>query len=86
MKKVLTGRDVEALIRRGRGLESIPEGILLTPTAKDAIKAAQARHKRGITSGEVTGGVTEEPMVPDYEFRWEPGRSEEHTSELQTQA
>ncbi len=83
MKKVLTGRDVEALIRGGRGLESIPEGVLLTPTAKDAIKAVQARHKRGITSGEGTGGVTEEPMVPDYEFRWEPGGDPRTPTEIQ---
>ena len=29
---------MESLLREGKGLESIPAGALLTPTAKDAIK------------------------------------------------
>ena len=46
MKKVITGRDVETLLREGKGLESIPEGVLLTPTAKDAIKEARGRRRK----------------------------------------
>ena len=50
MKKVFTGRDVEALIRAGKGVEAIPDGVLLTPTAKDAIKEAQSRRRREETT------------------------------------
>lgn len=89
MKKVITGRDVEALLREGRGLDSIPAGALLTPTAKDAIKEARTRRKRVVTGAAVRG----EPSVPDYEFRWEPGRDPQspeeiakffHSSEIET--
>lgn len=79
MKKVFTGRDVEALLRSGKGLDAIPAGVLLTPTAKDAIKAAQGRRKREITSGE----VSTEPSVPDYEFRWESGKDPQSAADIQ---
>ncbi|MHC4924173.1 MAG: class II aldolase/adducin family protein, partial [Planctomycetota bacterium] len=69
MKKVLTGKDVEALLREGKGVESIPDGVLLTPSAKDVIKEAGSRRRRDVTSG----AAVEEPSVPDYEFRWTPG-------------
>ena len=78
MKKVITGRDVEALLREGRGLESIPAGGLLTPTAKDAIKEAQTRRRRVVTSR--TASV--EPSVPDYEFRWETGNDPQSPEEI----
>ena len=78
MKKVITGRDVEALLREGRGLESIPAGVLLTPTAKDAIKEAQTRRRRVVTSR--TASV--EPSVPDYEFRWETGNDPQSPEEI----
>ena len=78
MKKVITGRDVEALLREGRGLDSIPAGVLLTPTAKDAIKEARTRRKRVVTAG----AVRVEPSVPDYEFRWKPGSDPQSPEEI----
>ncbi len=81
MKKVFTGRDVEALLRDGNGLESIPAGVLLTPTAKDAIKEAESRRRRGVTGGEVAAA---EPIVPDYEFRWDPGHDPQTPDEIQS--
>lgn len=79
MKKVFTGRDVEALIRAGKGVESIPKGVLLTPTAKDAIKEAATRRRREVTSGE----RVVEAIVPDYEFRWESGKDPQGAAEVQ---
>jgi L-fuculose-phosphate aldolase len=78
MKKVFTGRDVEALLREGKGVDAIPAGVLLTPTAKDAIKAAKSRRTREVTSGE----ATLEPMTPDYEFRWESGSDPQSAQEI----
>lgn len=78
MKKVFTGRDVEALLRAGKGIDSIPQGVLLTPTAKDAIKEAQSRKRRMVNSGEAAS----EPMVPDYEFRWQPGNDPQSPGDI----
>ena len=35
MKKVISARDVEDLLRRGGDLNSIPADALLTPSARD---------------------------------------------------
>ena len=78
MKKVITGRDVEALLREGRGLDSIPAGVLLTPTAKDVIKEAQTRRRRVVASRTSSA----EPGVPDYEFRWETGNDPQSPEEI----
>ncbi len=78
MKKVITGRDVETLLREGKELASIPAGALLTPTAKDAIKEARGRRRREVSSGEVLA----EPSVPDFEFRWEPGSDPQTPEEI----
>ena len=69
---------MESLLREGKGLESIPAGALLTPTAKDAIKEAQGRRRREVSSGE----TKVEPSVPDYEFRWEPGSDPQSPEEI----
>lgn len=69
---------MESLLREGKGLESIPAGALLTPTAKDAIKEAQGRRRREVSSGE----TKVEPSVPDYEFRWEPGSDPQTPEEI----
>ncbi len=46
MKKVLTAKDAEALLKQGKSASSIPEGVLLTPSAKDVLKAAAGRNRR----------------------------------------
>ena len=79
MKKVFTGKDVEALLRAGKGVESIPEGALLTPSAKDAIKEAGAQRRREVKSG----ATTVEPGVPDYEFRWTAGGDPQSAADIQ---
>ena len=69
---------METLLREGKGLESIPEGVLLTPTAKDAIKEARGRRRRQLNRVE----EQLEPSVPDYEFRWEPGSDPQTPEEI----
>ncbi|NNC90169.1 MAG: class II aldolase/adducin family protein [Akkermansiaceae bacterium] len=78
MKKVLTGKDVEALLRAGKGVDSIPDGVLLTPTAKDAIKEAGTRRRRESRSSV----ASDEPTVPDYEFRWNPGNDPQSPGDI----
>lgn len=41
MKKVISSRDVEDMLRRGVDLNSIPADALLTPSARDLIRDAQ---------------------------------------------
>lgn len=41
MRKVITGKDVEALLEQGKGLDAIPANALLTPTARDVIRTWQ---------------------------------------------
>ena len=79
MKRVYTGKDVENLLRQGKGVEAIPDGVLLTPSAKDAIKAAGARRQREVTSG----AAVAEPTVPDYEFSWLPGKDPQSPADIQ---
>ena len=78
MKKVFTGRDVEGLLREGKSVDSIPEGVILTPTAKDVIKESQSRQRR-VESSALEAVV---PSVPDYEFRWEPGSDPESPEQI----
>ena len=40
MKKVYTEKDIQSMLRAGTCLDTIPAGSVLTPSAKDAIKAA----------------------------------------------
>ncbi len=40
MKKVYTEKDIQNMLRAGTSLDTIPAGAVLTPSAKDAIRAA----------------------------------------------
>jgi len=80
MKKVLTAKDVEALLKQGKGPGAIPEGVLLTPSAKDVLKEAANRSQRQARAS--VGGTTAEPIVPDYEFRWTPGSDAKTPAEI----
>ena len=45
MKKVITGKDIQDMIRQGQSLDSIPAGSIITPSAKDAINSHKANDK-----------------------------------------
>ncbi|MGE9270243.1 MAG: class II aldolase/adducin family protein [Verrucomicrobiales bacterium] len=78
MKKVFTGKDVEALLAAGKGLNDIPSGVLLTPSAKDAIRTAKSAPKASTTAAPVG-----EPILPDYEYHWSPGTDPKTPAEIQ---
>ncbi|MFT3781311.1 MAG: class II aldolase/adducin family protein [Nibricoccus sp.] len=82
MPQILTAREVEALIRSG---QSIPEGAILTPSARDFIddqkRAAQAA-KNSVGPARATGKPAA-PSIPDYEFRWTPGSDPKTPAEIE---
>jgi len=71
MPQILTAREVEALIRSG---QSLPEGVLLTPSARDFLddqkRASQTAKHSAVPA---STGKYVAPSIPDYEFRWTPG-------------
>ena len=79
MKKVFTGKDVEALLASGKGPNAIPAGVLLTPSAKDALRDA----KSALKSAAAPAAVSQEPILPDYEFNWTPGSDPKTPAEIQ---
>jgi len=78
MKKVFTGKDVETLLRQGKGAAAIPADAILTPSAKDALREAKAGRAAAAPVAD-SGGA---PVVPDYEFRWTPGRDPKTPEEI----
>ncbi len=79
MKKVFTGKDVETLLRQGKGAEAIPAGAVLTPSARDALRGAKKPAGRSAASPVENTA----PVVPDYEFRWAPGQDPKTPAEIQ---
>lgn len=81
MKKVLTGKDVEALLAQGKGVSAIPAGAILTPSAKDVLRDAKAARSNGKPVAAAANNAA--PVVPDYEFRWTPGQDPKTPAEIQ---
>ncbi|MGB6220276.1 class II aldolase/adducin family protein [Haloferula sp.] len=79
MKKVFTGKDVEALLKQGKGAEAIPKGALLTPSAKDLLKGGYSADLSASAAPQSFG----EPIIPDYEFHWKPGSDAKTPAEIQ---
>ena len=68
MKKVYTGKDIEAMIAQGTKLCTIPEGVVLTPSAKDAIKA----HEKGAQNITLGGGAHTSSASPVSSEKFPP--------------
>jgi len=67
MKTLITAAEMEQILKT-KGLGGIPSGVQLTPMARDLV--AEAKRKAG---GNSSSGGLKEPIVPDYEYKWEPG-------------
>ena len=84
MKTLITATEAETLLKAGR---PIPQGALLTPSARDVISA----HERGRGNGAGNLAVGRpaspatplEPIVPDYEYRWKTGGDPKTPAEIQ---
>ena len=46
MKKVITAKDIEALVREGKSLASFPEGSIITPSARDMMRSLEREGSR----------------------------------------
>lgn len=71
MKKVFTAKEMEAYLATGATVCQLPSDVVLTPSARDVIRASK-RDNAPSKSGP-SAGMKVEPIVPDYEFYWEPG-------------
>lgn len=98
MKKVYTEKDIQAMLKEGSSLDRIPAGVVLTPSARDAIKAAGKKHDRlnnSAGSAPASGAnrfpplppgvpsVPPEPVVPSAEYNWEAGGDPTTPEEIQ---
>lgn len=84
MKKLYTARDIETLLRSGEDPSLIPEGAMLTPSAKDLLR--QNRLRPGNTGGATNRTRVKNaagPIVPDFEFKWSPGQDPKSSREIE---
>ena len=86
MRKVITAKDAEELLRKG---ESAPADAILTPSARDLLMGrvklgglAAARPVPAVAPP-AARGPKREFTVPDYEFKWTPGRDPKSPAEIE---
>ena len=82
-KKVFTAADIEAFLRSGKSAADLPQDVLLTPSAKDALRDGLGSGRAG--AAPVAGGsaVPGTPIIPDYEYHWTPGKDPKTAAEIQ---
>ena len=77
MKKVYTIKDIEQLAAKG---ESLPEGAILTPQAKDAMASLAG----GVGAKAAAGApAKKEYKVPEKEYKWVPGKDPKTPAEIE---
>jgi len=89
MKQVITANTIKEMLSAGKSLDSIPADAIITPSAKDAINAAQSRtvvtgstsNFPGLPAG--VPSVPPEPVVPSAEYVWTPGGDPKTPEEIQ---
>ena len=64
MKKVLSQRDIEEMIRQGEDLSTISADTILTPSARDLLRDAQDRPRRPASSTLAAKPATAAPAKP----------------------
>jgi len=79
-KKVYTGADIEALLKAGKSSADIPSGAVLTPSAKDVLRDGLVT-ARG--SSAAPAKASTEPILPDYEYHWTPGKDPKTPAEIE---
>ncbi len=79
-KKVYTGADIEALLKAGKSAADIPSGAVLTPSAKDILRDGLGGVRAG---GASVSTASAEPILPDYEYHWTPGKDPKTPAEIE---
>jgi len=97
MKKVYTEKDIQNMLRQGTCLKTIPAGSVITPSAKDAIRAAGKKVATFGTSSPTAATsdsrfpplppgvptVPPEPIVPSLEYHWPAGQDATTPEDIQ---
>ncbi len=78
MRTVLTAQDIEKMLRNG---EAVPADAILTPSARDALRGRASLLPAKPAAAKAVA-KSAEPTVPDYEFRWTPGKDPKTPAEI----
>jgi L-fuculose-phosphate aldolase len=82
-KKVFTAADIEAFLRSGKAAADLPKDVLLTPSAKDALRDGIGPVRAGASLAGASSAVPAAPILPDYEYHWTPGNDAKTPAEIQ---
>ena len=82
-KKVFTAADIEAFLRSGKTAAELPQDVLLTPSAKDALRDGLGPVRAGAALAPSAQAVPSAPILPDYEYHWTPGQDPKTPAEIQ---
>ena len=74
MKKIISAKDVESLLKQGASIESITADAILTPSARDLIRNQQEPHSSSLTpaagaavEAAVTAGISAQSSQPELD-------------------
>ena len=81
--KVFTAADIEAHLKSGKTAADLPKGSVLTPSAKDVLRDGIGPVRAGGPSGSPAAPAAyAEPILPNYEFQWTPGKDPKTPAEI----
>ncbi len=82
-KNLFTAADIEAHLKSGKTASDIPKDAILTPSAKDVLRDGLGPVRAGGSSAPTASAVPyAEPILPDYEFKWTPGKDPKTPAEI----
>lgn len=82
-KKVFTAADIENLLKAGKSAADIPAGAILTPSAKDVLRDGLGSvFGAGAGAGASAPAAFAEPILPNYEYHWTPGKDPKTPAEI----
>jgi L-fuculose-phosphate aldolase len=82
-KNLYTAADIEAFLKSGKTAADLPKGSILTPSAKDVLRDGLGSVRAGISTGSSgPAPAYAEPILPDYEFKWEAGKDPKTPAEI----
>ncbi|MGJ3243236.1 MAG: class II aldolase/adducin family protein [Opitutales bacterium] len=85
MKPVVTAKILEEAIRAGDDLDALTRNAVITPGARDLLRDHQAGKPVGGSVGSAGGGQpgpVQEPVIPDYEYKWTSGTDPKTAQEI----
>ena len=80
-KKLFTAADIEAHFKAGKSAADLPKDAVLTPSAKDVLRDGLGPLRAG--GSPAVSSAPAEPMLPDYEYHWTPGKDPKTPAEIQ---